>query len=272
MKTALCFVAIALLLTTTACDSTTSANSPAPNSAQDSGVKAAQPPLSDSAKADPKKSTDTKALSDASVPGAKVIAAATAQPKLKGKATVVMTVNGSPITIELDGDKAPITAGNFLDLVNRGVYDGTKFHRVVKTPTPFVAQGGDPQSKDPNVPVDSLGSGNFIDPQTKQARYIPLEILPEGADEPIYGKTLPEANISKRPQLTHAKGAIAMARTNLPDSASAQFYFALGNLDFLDGNYAVFGHVTNGLDVVENIKQGDVVESAKVTQGSENLQ
>ena len=74
----------------------------------------------------------------------------------------------------------PLTSGNFIDLVEQGVYDGTAFHRVVRSPSPFVVQGGDPQSKDPNFPVQRLGTGNFVDPKTKQPRYIPLEILPEG--------------------------------------------------------------------------------------------
>ncbi|MFN6033005.1 MAG: peptidylprolyl isomerase, partial [Dolichospermum sp.] len=63
----------------------------------------------------------------------------------------------------------------------------------------------------------------------------------------------------------------AMARSQMPDSASSQFYFALADLSFLDGNYAVFGNVIEGFDVVNNIKQGDRIESAKVTQGAENL-
>lgn len=192
-------------------------------------------------------------------------------PKLEGKATIVMTVNGSPITIELDGDAAPITAGNFVDLVNQGVYDGVSFHRVVRDPQPFVVQGGDPQSKDESVPTSRLGTGGFIDPATSQQRYIPLEILPKNADEPIYSKTLDEAKVSASPSLNHTRGAVAMARSALPDSASSQFYFALSDLPFLDGNYAVFGYVTDGMAVVDKIEQGDRIESAKVTAGLENL-
>jgi peptidyl-prolyl cis-trans isomerase B (cyclophilin B) len=187
-------------------------------------------------------------------------------PRLEGKATVVMTVNGAPITIELDGINAPITAGNFVDLVQKGVYDGLVFHRVVRDPQPFVAQGGDPQGKDPKFPATRLGTGGYIDPKTGTERRIPLEIKPKGANEPIYSKT-----ITDKPELQHKQGAIAMARSQAPDSASSQFYFALADLSFLDGNYAVFGNVTEGFDVVNNIKQGDRIESAKVTQGAENL-
>ncbi|MDB9313699.1 peptidylprolyl isomerase [Spirulina sp. CS-785/01] len=194
-------------------------------------------------------------------------------PRLEGKATVMMTINGSEITMEVDGENAPITAGNFVDLVNRGVYDGLMFHRVVKDPQPFVVQGGDPQSKDPDFPQSRLGTGSFINPETGSPRYIPLEIKPQGAEEPIYGKTLEQAGISGPPELRHSKGALSMARSQMPNSASSQFYFALADLSFLDGNYAVFGYVNPGdLGVIDQIKQGDRIESAQVVSGLENLQ
>ena len=192
-------------------------------------------------------------------------------PRLDGKATVVMVVKGSPITMEVDGTNAPYTAGNFVDLVQRGVYNGLVFHRVVREPQPFVVQGGDPQSKDPNFPPDQLGTGGFTDPATSQPRYIPLEIKPKGSENPVYGKTLKSAGVSAAPVLQHTRGAVAMARSSLPDSASSQFYIALADLQFLDGDYAVFGQVTQGMDAVDKIQQGDRIESAKVTQGLENL-
>ncbi|NEO71754.1 peptidylprolyl isomerase [Moorena sp. SIO3H5] len=192
-------------------------------------------------------------------------------PRLDKKATVELRVKGSPITIEVDGTNAPITAGNFVDLVQKGVYDGLVFHRVVREPQPFVVQGGDPQGKNPKFPVERLGTGGFIDPQTNETRYIPLEIKPKGAKEPIYSKTFKTAGISSSPQLNHTRGAVAMARSQMPNSASSQFYFALADLPFLDGDYAVFGYVTKGMDVVDKIQQGDRIESVKVTQGIENL-
>ncbi len=192
-------------------------------------------------------------------------------PKLEGKATVVLKVKGSPITIEVDGTNAPVTAGNFVDLVQRGVYDGLMFHRVVRDPQPFVAQGGDPQGKDPNIPAGRLGTGGFIDPDTSQPRYIPLEIKPQGADAPIYSKTFDKAGISVPPVLRHTRGSVAMARSAAPDSASSQFYISLAELSFLDGNYAVFGYVKEGMEVVDQIQVGDRIDSAEVTQGIENL-
>lgn len=191
-------------------------------------------------------------------------------PRLEGKATVEMIVGGSPITIEVDGENAPVTAGNFVDLVERGVYDGLVFHRVVKDPQPFVAQGGDPKGD---------GTGGFIDPTTKKTRNLPLEIKikdkdPKKAGELVYGKGLGQQSGIPNPTvvLPHKRGALAMARSQMPDSASSQFYFALSDdLGFLDGDYAVFGQVTNGMSVVDKIKQGDKIQSAKVISGAENL-
>lgn len=193
-------------------------------------------------------------------------------PRLQGEAVVEMIVKGQPITIVVKGLDAPITAGNFVDLVNKGVYNGLVFHRVVRNPQPFVVQGGDPQSKDPNVPAARLGTGSYIDPATGQPRYIPLEIKPEGAEQPIYSKTLDAAGVTQPPALKHTRGAVAMARSNLPDSASSQFYVALADLELLNGDYAVFGEVTNGMEVVDQIQQGDRIESARVVSGLENLQ
>ena len=203
------------------------------------------------------------------VPGAVEPSPLAEMPQLKGKATVALTINGQEITLEVDGDRAPITAGNFIDLVQRGVYDGTTFHRVEPG---FVAQGGDPLSKDAQTPEAQLGTGSFIDPQTNAPRYIPLEILPEGAEQPVYGKTLESAGVKAPPVLKHGQGALAMARSMLPDSASSQFYITLADADFLNGNYAAFGSVIEGMDVVAGIQKGDRIESMKVLTGIENLQ
>ncbi|YAI81365.1 MAG: peptidylprolyl isomerase [cyanobacterium endosymbiont of Rhopalodia sterrenbergii] len=185
-------------------------------------------------------------------------------PRLEGKAIVEMIIKGSPVKIEVNGKDAPITAGNFVDLVNRGFYDGLTFHRVVKEPQPFVAQGGDPQG---------TGTGSFIDPDTKKTRYVPLEIKLEGDKKPIYGKALGRqgASVKKTVVLPHTRGAVAMARSQMPDTASSQFYFALSDLTFLDGDYAVFAYVTEGMDTVDGLKQGDHIDSAKVIFGLENL-
>jgi peptidyl-prolyl cis-trans isomerase B (cyclophilin B) len=175
-------------------------------------------------------------------------------PRLNGKATVVMTVKGKQISIELDGTNAPISAGNFVDLVQKKFYDGLTFHRVVKN---FVVQGGDPKGN---------GSGGYIPQGSTSERRIPLEIKPSGASSPTYSQP-----ISGAPQLEHKRGAIAMARSGQPDSASSQFYFTLEDVPYLNGNYAVFGKITQGVEVIDTIAQGDKITSAKVTQGIENL-
>ncbi|MGL5080226.1 MAG: peptidylprolyl isomerase [Microcoleaceae cyanobacterium] len=187
--------------------------------------------------------------------------------QLEGFATVILVVNGSPITLQLDGNNAPITAGNFVDLVERDFYDGISFHRVVLEPDPFVAQAGDPNSKDPNFPVDQLGGAGFIDPATGQERTIPLEILPQGATEPVIGETLADAGITVPPVLQNVRGTIAMARTDDPNSASSQFFLNLTDSSFLDGRFAVFGQVTAGLNVVDAIVQGDRITNAEVVDG-----
>lgn len=183
---------------------------------------------------------------------------------LQGKAIVEMSTSRGEITIEVDGDAAPLTAGNFVDLVNRGIYDGTMFHRVVKEPVPFVVQGGDPQSSDRSIPLTKLGTGSFVDPSSGQARLIPLEIRFNGEESPRYSRV--SANPSELADLTlnHERGAVAMARSQAPDSASAQFYIALRPLPELDGRYAVFGRVTAGLDVVDQIEQGDRITRASL--------
>ncbi len=184
-------------------------------------------------------------------------------PRLEGKATVELVVNGSPIQIEVNGNMAPVTAGNFVDLVQRDFYEGLTFHRVLNDPEPFIVQGGDPKGN---------GRGGFVDPKTGQTRYIPLEIVPKGREEPIYGQTLQEAGVDKAPKLTHTRGALSMARSQMPNSASSQFFITLTELSFLDGRYAVFGYVTQGMDVVDTIQKGDRIESVRVVSGADNLQ
>lgn len=167
------------------------------------------------------------------------------------------------ITVELDGENAPITVGNFVDLVERGFYNDVTFHRVVDN---FVAQAGDPNSRDPNFPTNLLGREGFTDPETGEERTIPLEIKPQGADEPVVGQTFRDAGIEEPPVLRNDRGTIAMARGSDPNSASSQFYFNLVNSRFLDGDYAVFGRITDGLSVMDAIRVGDRITQAVMTE------
>ena len=193
-------------------------------------------------------------------------------PCLKGTAVVELKTSKGDVQLSLDGDAAPLTAGNFVDLVRRGAYNGTVFHRVVREPIPFVVQGGDPQSADPKVPADLLGTGSFIDPSTGQPRLIPLELALEGESSPRYGQVAAGPGQQSKLKLQHQRGALAMARSEDPNSASAQFYIALRALPELDGRYAVFGRVTSGMEVVDRIAQGDKVISAKLIKGGTLVQ
>jgi len=188
-------------------------------------------------------------------------------PCLQGTAVVAMQTSKGPVEVTLDGAAAPLTAGNFVDLVRRGVYNGTVFHRVVREPVPFVVQGGDPSSADPKVAPSDYGSGGFVDPASGESRRIPLELKLGGTQEPRYGEEITTPTATRQLALTHERGAIAMARSNDPNSASAQFYVALQALPELDGRYAVFGRVTKGMDVIDRIQQGDKLIRARVMEG-----
>ena len=122
------------------------------------------------------------------------------------------------ITLELNPETAPKTVANFVKLAEAGFYDGLTFHRIIRG---FMIQGGDP---------DHNGMG--------------------GSDEEIYGEF--RANGFNN-TLSHKRGVISMARANDPNSASSQFFIVHEDSTFLDGQYAAFGVVTDGIDVVDAI-------------------
>jgi peptidyl-prolyl cis-trans isomerase B (cyclophilin B) len=188
-------------------------------------------------------------------------------PCLQGSAVVSLVTSKGEVKIQLDGPAAPLTAGNFVELVNRGAYNGTVFHRVVREPVPFVVQGGDPQSANPKVPPAQYGMGSYMDPASGESRLIPLEIKLQNEPTPRYGEVLTAPGITRQLALVHQRGAVAMARSNDPNSASAQFYIALQALPELDGRYAVFGRVLQGMEVVDRIQQGDRLLRARVIEG-----
>ncbi len=188
-------------------------------------------------------------------------------PQLKGRATVEIKTNKGRMTMVADGYSAPVTAGNFIDLVQRGFYDGLKF-----VPSEdYVLQVGDP-------PGPEVG---FIDPQTNEYRAIPLEILVRGDEEPTYHFTLEEiGRYRDQPVLPFsAYGTVALARPEAEaDGGSSQIFFFLfepeltpAGLNLLDGRYGAFGYVVDGKEVLRQLKQGDVIESAQVIAGAENL-
>jgi peptidyl-prolyl cis-trans isomerase B (cyclophilin B) len=155
--------------------------------------------------------------------------AALAATDKKQDPVVVMKTSKGIVKMRIFLKEAPITAGNFMDLVRRGFYNGLTFHRYEPG---FVIQGGDPTG---------TGNGNFRDPRTGKDRLIKLE---------------------KVRGLTHdAAGMVAMARSNDPDSASCQFYITLAPAAFLDNppGYAVFGKAIDGMDAVLKLRAGDKI-------------
>lgn len=190
-------------------------------------------------------------------------------PQLKGRATIEFKTNEGPVTVVVDGYSAPVTAGNFVDLVQRGFYDGMTFDRAEEN---YVLQTGDPAGPDTG----------FIDPNTQKYRAIPLEILVEGDKAPTYGATLEElGRFLEKPVLPfNSFGALAMARPESePDGGSSQFFFFLfepeltpAGLNLLDGRYAVFGYTIDGQDALDKMgRQGGKIISASVVDGSDNL-
>ena len=155
---------------------------------------------------------------------------------LVGKHYVTITVkNYGDIKLELDADIAPITVTNFIKLVKEGFYDGLTFHRIISG---FMIQGGDP-----------LGDGTG------------------GSSENIIGEF--KINGIKN-KISHKRGVISMARARDYNSASSQFFIVHENSEFLDGQYAAFGIVTEGIEVVDKICESVVVEDRNGTVAKNN--
>jgi len=188
-------------------------------------------------------------------------------PRLLGRATVrLSTTKGDLITV-VDGFNAPLTAGAFVDLVQRGFYDGLPFNRAEDF---YVLQTGDPQGP---------GDG-FIDPRTKSERRVPLEIRVPGKAEPYYNQTFEDLGMFKaEPVLPfNAKGTLGWAHSDkdLADGSSQFFLFLSepeltpAGLNLIDGRYAAFGYVVDGFDVLDNLTAEDGIVSAKVLEGAQN--
>lgn len=165
--------------------------------------------------------------------------------KPTGEETAVIKTSQGDITVELFGKDAPIHVGNFVELVKKGFYDKTKFHRYEPG---FVIQGGDPQTRDASREEVAKAAGN------------PASMFGTGGPGySIKGEFDTATNPNK-----HVEGALGMARSQNPDSAGSQFYFTLAATPFLDGNYTVFGRVTKGMDVVKKLRAGDEIISITI--------
>ncbi len=140
------------------------------------------------------------------------------------------------ISVELDGDTAPITVQNFMDLANAGFYDGLTFHRIIPG---FMIQGGDPNHN---------GTG--------------------GSENTIKGEF---KNNGVENKISHTRGTISMARNSISmDSASSQFFIMHKDYTGLDGDYAAFGHVTSGMEIVDQICEDAIVVDNNGTVEYEN--
>ena len=193
-------------------------------------------------------------------------------PVLPGRATVEITVKRAKsapgeapekFTILIDGTNAPLSGGDFVDLVGKGFYDGMKIQRSDS----FVVQTGDPS------PDNEKGSHGFG--KVGQERRVPLEWRVLGDAAPTYGQTLEEAYRFREPLALpfNALGTAALAR--VPDdtgSASSQFFLLVresevtpAGANVLDGAYGVFGYVVTNAAALPDLRPGDVVQSARVT-------
>ena len=189
-------------------------------------------------------------------------------PQLLGRATVVLETNKGELEIVVDGYSAPVNGGNFVDLVQRGFYDGLDFNRAEDF---YILQAGDP-------PGEAEG---FIDPETNEYRAIPIEVLVQGDELPVYGETLEElGRYLDVPAIPfNAYGAVALARpANNPNGGSSQFFFFKFDTEItppgynlMDGRYSVFGYLTEGKEILEELTAGDKIISARVVEGIENL-
>ena len=147
----------------------------------------------------------------------------------------IVVKNYGKIELELDADVAPITVENFANLVNEGFYNGLTFHRIISG---FMIQGGDP-----------LGNGTG------------------GSSKTIKGEF---TSNGVKNSISHVRGTISMARSSMPNSASSQFFIVHQDSIFLDGQYAAFGTVTSGMDVVDKICEDTVVEDNNGTVAAKN--
>jgi len=189
-------------------------------------------------------------------------------PRLLGRATVLLTTTKGDLTAVVDGYNAPLTAGAFVDLVQRRFYDGLPFSRAEDF---YVLQTGDPKGT----------AEGFIDPATKSERKVPLEILVPGKGAPFYNQTFEDLGLFKaEPVLPfNAKGTLGWAHSDRAlDDGSSQFFLFLSEpeltpagLNLIDGRYAAFGYVVDGFDVLNELTAEDGIVTAKVIEGGDNL-
>ena len=164
--------------------------------------------------------------------------------EVAGDEVAVFDTSKGTIRAKLDGDGAPIHVANFCELAGSGFYDDLKFHRYVPG---FVIQGGCPNTRDMS-PEDVARGGMGPDGRP-------------GTGGPGYRI---HEEFSSNPNNSHEDGALAMARSADPNSAGSQFYFCLGPQHGLDSGYTVFGQTVEGMDVISQLRAGDVINSIRI--------
>jgi peptidylprolyl isomerase len=189
-------------------------------------------------------------------------------PRLLGRAKVQLTTTKGNLTAVVDGYNAPITAGAFVDLVQRGFYDGLPFNRAEDF---YVLQTGDPPGS----------ADGFIDPASQTQRRVPLEIRVPGEAEPFYNQTFEDLGLFKATAVLPfaTKGTLGWAHSDQAlDDGSSQFFLFLfeaeltpAGLNLIDGRYAAFGYVVDGFEVLEELTAEDGIVKATVLEGGENL-
>lgn len=210
-------------------------------------------------------------------------------PQLKGRATVEMLVkkaDGENFDIEgslfkeakmkmiIDGYTSPVTGGNFIDLVQKGFYNNMDIQRS----DGFVVQTGNPKGEAEGyvgTPSKSIGAGK------QGERLIPLETFLRGDKGPFYETTIEDEGRGGEATVLpfSSYGAMGWAREEYePNTGSSQFFWLLFDSDLtpagknlLDGRYPCFGYVVEGADFLQDVKEGDLIVSAKVTDGLDNL-
>lgn len=168
--------------------------------------------------------------------------------KPNGNEIAVIETGKGTIRVQLMGNDAPIHVGNFVELAQKGFYDGLRFHRYVPD---FVIQGGCPNTR--GLTAEQLQSDNYPGPRA-------------GTGNPGYSI---RQEFTTNPNNVHEDGTLAMARSQDPDSAGSQFYFCLGPQPFLDTGYTVFGNTIEGLDVIGNLRVGDEIVSVTIENATE---
>ena len=191
-----------------------------------------------------------------------------ALPRLLGRATVKITTTKGDLITVVDGYNAPLTAGAFVDLVQKGFYDGLPFTRAEDF---YVLQTGDPEG-----PAEG-----YVDPKTKAERTVPLEIKVPEEKAPFYNQTFEDLGLFKAtPTLPFATlGTLGWAHSDEQlNDGSSQFFFFLyeaeltpAGLNLVDGRYAAFGYVVDGFDVLEELGVDDGIVKATVVEGADNL-